>query len=327
MRWESFHANCKVEDLPDGSTRYSREANSEFDVALGPALTSGRHEWLVESGPHARGWAGIALTDVNKRTIDDAKFCGVASSDGNLDGRIDGCLRNTLWRPTPFQGKQARLILDMNERTLHVAIGTAAPQCMVRHLPSPVHPAICSGFPGSYSVFVTRPVVSDGAEGELAIVGARTREQREAEGRRRAINLDLDTPRKRKRTAPGELETRVATARSLCSNAVDERALELIKPAVAEFMGDRIDEQELKRRKAQAREQAANEHPPLVRLDEAYADYKHALAARVQAEDTLDATVAAEDAAQAKLEAAMRELLPQQAGASSAKTDRAWHDA
>ena len=184
---------------------------------------------------------------------------------------------------------------------------------------------------GNLHVMVMRPVAGTAAGAasaageEVAVIGSRTREQRDADGRKHAIDLDYETPRKRARTAPGELETRVATARSLCVDAVNikARAFELIKPAVADFMDDKIDEKELKKRKAQARQQAEKEHPPLARLDEAYTGYTQALAAHVRAEDALEAAVAAKDAAQAKLNAALSAVLPAAAGPSGVKAERA----
>ena len=91
------------------------------------------------------------------------------------------------------------------------------------------------------------------------------------------------------------------SARSRCSAAVDQRARELGQSALDDYWADRIDEAELKRRKAAAREKAAAEHRPLATLDGAFAAYTNAVADRARAE-------AAEDAAEAKLEAALHAL-------------------
>ena len=142
-------------------------------------------------------------------------------------------------------------------------------------------------------------------EPEVAVVGERTREQRDAEGRKGAIDLDGETP-PRKRSKAG-LETRVVKARSLCQAAVDARVQELLKPVFEEYTKDKIDEAELKRRKAAAREEAAAGHAPLTKLDQAFADY--------------DAAMKAGDAAEAKLEAALAELERGQAGPSGVRAE------
>ena len=98
----------------------------------------------------------------------------------------------------------------------------------------------------------------DGVE----VTGERTREQRDAEGRKRAIDLNLLDANKRPRTASTELQTQVAKARSVCTGEVQKRVEELIRPAVADFVVDKIDEVELVRRKAVARAKAESEHAP-----------------------------------------------------------------
>ena len=71
-------------------------------------------------------------------------------------------------------------------------------------------------------------------------------------------------------------------------------------------------------------EQAEEEHAPLSELDKAFATYSEAMAARAKAgdeleakKDELEAKTAAEDEAERALEAALRRLLPEQAGSSS----------
>ena len=109
-----------------------------------------------------------------------------------------------------------------------------------------------------------------------------------------------------------------AKARSVCSAAVDKRAFELARPALEEYMASRIDEAELKRRKAVAREKAAAEHKPLATLDAAFAAYTKAVAAREKAYQAYTKAEEAEDAAEAKLTAALREHEKGQAGPSGA---------
>ena len=98
---------------------------------------------------------------------------------------------------------------------------------------------------------------------EVAVVGERTFAQRDAESRKRAIDLETETPRKRGRAAAGALEERVVGARSVCTAAVDKRARELAQSAFDEYMADRIDAAEFDRRKAEARAKATAEHAPL----------------------------------------------------------------
>ena len=150
-------------------------------------------------------------------------------------------------------------------------------------------------------------------EEEVTVVGERTFAQRDAECRKRAIDLEAETPRKRRgRGASAALEERVVSARSVCTAAIDKRVRELAQPALDEYFADRIDAAELDRRKAAAREKATAEHAPLTELERASAEYTEAVSARTKAE-------AAEDAAEAKLEAVLRELERGQPGPSGVK--------
>ena len=91
---------------------------------------------------------------------------------------------------------------------------------------------------------------------------------------------------------------------------------ELIRPAVADYVVDKIDEAELGRRKAAARAKAESEHAPLSKLDAAFSAYTAAVpvAARVAAEDEAEkaiaAATAAVDVAASELQAAVKTLLP-----------------
>ena len=149
---------------------------------------------------------------------------------------------------------------------------------------------------------------------EVAVVGERTFAQRDAECRKRAIDLEAETPRKRGRGASVALEERVVSARSVCTAAVDKRAWELAQPALQEYMAEKIDEATLKQRKAEAREKATAEHAQLTELERASAEYTEAVSARTKAE-------AAEDAAEAKLEAVLRGLERGQPGPSGVKAE------
>ena len=140
---------------------------------------------------------------------------------------------------------------------------------------------------------------------EVAVVGERTFAQRDAECRKRAIDLEPETPRKRGRGAAAALEERVVSARSVCTAAVDKRARELAQPALDEYMADQIDEATLKQRKAEAREKATAEHAQLSELERASAEYTEAVSARTKGEAALATLEAVEDAAEARLEAVM----------------------
>ena len=149
---------------------------------------------------------------------------------------------------------------------------------------------------------------------EVAVVGERTFAQRDAESRKRAIDLETETPRKRGRAAAGALEERVVGARSVFTAAIDKRVRELVQPALDEYMADQIDEATLKQRKAEARAKATAEHAPLTELERASAAYTQAVSASRAAE-------AAEDAAEAKLEAVLRGLEQGQPRSSGVKAE------
>ena len=83
------------------------------------------------------------------------------------------------------------------------------------------------------------------------------------------------------------LESRVAKARAVCDSAIDKRARELVQVAIDEYFADKIDEEELKRRKNAATETATTEHAELGRLEKAYDEYAVATVASVAAEKAL----------------------------------------
>ena len=161
----------------------------------------------------------------------------------------------------------------------------------------------------------------DQEEEEVAVVGERTFAQRDAECRKRAIDLDTETPRKRGRAAAGGMEERVVGARSVCTAAIDTRVRELIRPAFEQYATDQIDAAELDRLKAEARVKATAEHAPLTELERASAEYTQAVSARTKAEAALSASEAAEEAAEAKLETVLRGLERGQPGSSGVKAE------
>ena len=87
-----------------------------------------------------------------------------------------------------------------------------------------------------------------------------------------------------------------------------EAARELGQPALEDYWADRIDEEELRRRKEAARQAAMAEHSPFSTLEAAFAAYTAAVAAREDAQKVYSTLEAAEDFAEAKLEAALQQL-------------------
>jgi hypothetical protein len=157
------------------------------------------------------------------------------------------------------------------------------------------------------------PAMRMGAD-EVECTGEVTRAQRDANGRKRAIDLDA-VHAKRQRTVPEELQTRLAKARSACSPTVDSRVRELMKPHYDAFVDGKMDGPTLETHRAAAREQAEGEHAPLAQLERTYAAYSGAMARRVAAEEEVEKAMAQEDAAEAALQAAMQALLPIEGGA------------
>lgn len=153
------------------------------------------------------------------------------------------------------------------------------------------------------------------SEEEVTVVSTTTPATRDAEARKRAIDLDLlDSVSKRPKVASVELETRVAKARSLCSSAVNERVESLIQPALKDFVARKIDLATFGQRQESAREKAETEIAPLSTLNAEFDQYTAALAARVAAQENLDHAIATEDAIEAKLQETLRELLGAQVG-------------
>ena len=96
--------------------------------------------------------------------------------------------------------------------------------------------------------------------------------------------------------------------RAEASSAVEERARELAQAAIDEYFADRIDEEELQRRKRAARDQALAEQGSLVQYEEAAAEYAAASEARIAAEDSYRMALAVEAQALDRLEKAQQGL-------------------
>lgn len=104
--------------------------------------------------------------------------------------------------------------------------------------------------------------------------------------------------------ASAELMAHAATFRARVASAVEERFRTLIEPSMDAYLKDEIDEAELRRFKATARNEAEGENPSLSKLDVALAVHSRASCARVEAQDYLEATLDAYIRAKSILEAA-----------------------
>ena len=144
-------------------------------------------------------------------------------------------------------------------------------------------------------------VLGDAAPNDVQETGERTREEKDAQLRKRAVDLEYDTPRKRSRTQSAQLEERVAKARSSTNSAIKRRMKELTAADYDEFMEDKIDEAELKKRKEAARAQATADHQQRTALDQAFDKYTAAGEAREAACKAQAAAVDEEEAAEAAL--------------------------
>jgi hypothetical protein len=116
-----------------------------------------------------------------------------------------------------------------------------------------------------------------------------------------ATDLDAEETPRKGRAAVAAVEERIQGARSVCTVAIDKVVLTLTQPAFEQYMADQFDAAELDKRKAEARAKATAEHAPLTELERASAAYTAAVSARREME-------AAEDAAEATLEAVMCEV-------------------
>ena len=108
--------------------------------------------------------------------------------------------------------------------------------------------------------------------------------------------------------AVGRMKERVMKARSIGLAAIAQRARRIAQPDFDLYMTDQIDEATLKQRKSEARKSSTEECEPLATLDLAFAAFAEAVAARVDASLLYAKAEAAEDAAEAKLVAALQQL-------------------
>ena len=121
----------------------------------------------------------------------------------------------------------------------------------------------------------------------------------------------LETPRSRGtgRATVARMEGRVAVARATGTALVEQRARVLAQSDFELYMADLIDEETLRQRKAEARKKAMDkEGAPLATLDLAFAAFSEAVAARVAARIEYAKAELAEDAAEAKLAAALQQM-------------------
>ena len=157
IEWKVFDPNMIMSTGPDGETVFSRTESSLYDIALGPALTAGRHEWIVHS--HAAcNFVGVATSDCSQKSdptqttawtveVNDGMLCS-----GAADG-TDGPTRMAAsWEEEALELPEAaetyttiRVLLDMDARTLSFARNDNPMQLAYTGLPDSVHPYLCSG--------------------------------------------------------------------------------------------------------------------------------------------------------------------------------------
>ena len=151
------------------------------------------------------------------------------------------------------------------------------------------------------------------AAAAAAAVSTWTRDQRDAAGRKRAIDLDDDavtTPPQRVRAADddADLTTRVAKAHSLMQPQVDAAYRALLQPHFSAYAADEIDAAELDQRKQRAHEEAASQHQPALSLNRAHSTYESASRAAAAAYEAYEAAAAAAAAAKLSLESELRAI-------------------
>ena len=304
----SFDDSVRVWSLADGSL--VRTLNGHTDTVRSVhTTTDGRYiisgsvdnsvrVWSLADGSLVRTLNGHTNTVRSVHATTDGRYIISGSVDNSVRvwSLADGSLVRTL-------NGHANYVLSVHATTDGRYIISGSFDKSVRVWSSGIAPAVAPP-----------PPAGSGSE-DVQCVGERTREQRDAEGRKRAIDLNSESERKRAKLA---IETRVAKARSLCDAAINTKYMQLIRPSLDEYAHDKIDEAELARRKRAAREQAAAEHPPLASLDGVYRVYVAKAAARVAAEKALAAAEADEDEAMAAVEAALLSIEGQAAGPSGA---------
>ena len=127
-----------------------------------------------------------------------------------------------------------------------------------------------------------------------------------------SIDADLSNDTLRGRgtniSAATAMKERVIKGRIVGMAVVEQRARAIAQPDFDQYMADLIDEATLKQRKSEAREKAIEECKPLATLDLAFATFAEAVAARVDASLLYAKAETAEDAAEAKLVAALQQV-------------------
>ena len=121
------------------------------------------------------------------------------------------------------------------------------------------------------------------------------------------------------------MEARVANARSMCNAATDAKYRTLMSPLLEAYSADRIDEEELNRRKQEVRAQLEEERWSGLELavEVAVGDYEVAMAARAAAQAGEAEAVAAANAARAAAQAAETEAAAARAAAQAAEAEAA----
>ena len=148
IEWQVFDSNMTMTHRPDGVVVFSRANADSFDVALGPELTVGRHEWMVHCG-HSE-FVGVAAPTYSAfEGLEDWKeILAVSSLSLSLFGRTDG--RDPEWTSPAVEqdGRRIRVFLDMEARTLSFARDEGPMRVGYRNLPDRVRPFLCSGNSG-----------------------------------------------------------------------------------------------------------------------------------------------------------------------------------
>lgn len=189
IKWECFNPNMTMTAGADGAYSFQRTKMGEHDVALGQAITSGIHEWIVVAPNwNVNQYVGVALAEVDSRMfpagtaawamhLHSGDLCSGAASvlqnrtytdENGARGYISvngsqhflspialkgAGKRNAMWERTPVpRGVPVRVILDMEAHILSFGIGDQEPQLAFTSLPSSVNPYICSGNLGEKSL-------------------------------------------------------------------------------------------------------------------------------------------------------------------------------
>lgn len=177
ITWQTFDVNLVKTVQGSGAVSFQRTKFGEHDAALGQAITSGCHEWVVMAANWTPNqYVGVASKYVDKRMypagtfayamyLHDGSLCSGAAtvSRGFLGIEKEmaqgKALKSSQWAKQTAvvsPGTAVHVILDMDHRTLAFAIGDAEPCIAYTGLPDTgVHPYLCSGDIGDRSILVT----------------------------------------------------------------------------------------------------------------------------------------------------------------------------